>query len=119
MIRHRLKAATLLLVVATAAASAAQAAPDPNDAAQALRAAIIPLAPKVAVADPYAQVRQSRSPGIATTSVDHSFAGKGLTGSAGFLCGIQPGQGQDGGAAAYGYDPHGRFLGAKLSLAFK
>lgn len=57
---------------------------------------------------------------FARTSVDHHF-GKGdggATASAGFLCGRQPGHGDSGAAAAYGVDPHGRFVGAKLSFAF-
>lgn len=56
---------------------------------------------------------------FATTAVDHKFAERNdLTGSLGFLCGLQPGHTENGSAAAYGIDPHGRFLGAKLSLAF-
>jgi hypothetical protein len=34
------------------------------------------------------------------------------------MCGLQPGHNDSGGAAAYGSDPHGRFVGAKFSLAF-
>jgi hypothetical protein len=123
MICNRLTAAALCLAAALAAAGAAGAqavgpAPDQTDAAQALRSAILPSTPRIVVASPYAQAQQSRIPGVATTSVDHSFARKGLVGSAGFLCGLHPGQGRDGGAAAYGFDPQGRFLGGKLSLAF-
>lgn len=56
---------------------------------------------------------------FAKTSVDHQFTSKGdVTGSMGFLCGLQPGHGDTGGAAAYGVDPHGRFVGAKVSFAF-
>jgi len=56
---------------------------------------------------------------FAKTAVDHRFAQRDLTGSIGFLCGLQPGHKDTGGAAAYGVDPHGRFVGAKLSLAFR
>ena len=57
---------------------------------------------------------------FATTAVDHRFSGRdGVTGSLGFLCGLQPGHTENGGAAAFGSDPHGRFLGAKLSFAFR
>ncbi|HEY3950655.1 hypothetical protein [Phenylobacterium sp.] len=57
---------------------------------------------------------------FAKTSVDRHFgkSESGLTASAGFLCGRQQGGGDTGGAAAYGVDPHGRFVGAKLSFAF-
>jgi hypothetical protein len=56
---------------------------------------------------------------FARTAVDAKVAGReGLTASAGFLCGLQPGHYDSGGAAAYGVDPHGRFVGAKFAVAF-
>ena len=56
---------------------------------------------------------------FATTAVDHKFGKRDdITGSLGLLCGRQPGHTESGGAAAFGSDPHGRFVGAKLSLAF-
>jgi len=58
--------------------------------------------------------------GVAQTAVDHQFGkGGGVTGSAGFLCGRGAGPDNNGAATAYGYDPEGRFVGAKLSIAFK
>ncbi len=51
-------------------------------------------------------------------AIDLRFAPQDVTGSVGFLCGREPGQGHTGSASAFGYDPHGRFLGAKLSRAF-
>jgi hypothetical protein len=57
---------------------------------------------------------------FARTAVDHGFSRRDdITGSVGFLCGLQPGHNEGGGAAAFGSDPHGRFVGAKLSLAFR
>jgi hypothetical protein len=57
---------------------------------------------------------------FAKTSVERHFANRDdLTGSFGFLCGLQPGHTESGVAAAYGTDPHGRFVGAKFSIAFK
>jgi hypothetical protein len=57
---------------------------------------------------------------FARTAVDHRFSRReDVTGSVGFLCGLQPGHNEAGAAAAYGADPHGRFLGAKLSFAFR
>jgi hypothetical protein len=50
--------------------------------------------------------------------MDHRFLSGGLLGQAGFLCGRQPASDHEGAAAAHGYDPKGRFLGAKLSLVF-
>ena len=48
---------------------------------------------------------------FATTAVDHKFGKRDdLTGSLGLLCGRQPEHTESGGAAAYGSDPHGRFV---------
>jgi hypothetical protein len=73
--------------------------------------------------DPYAPtklvVNPLESAVFATTAVNHRFdrADK-VTGSVGFLCGLQPNHTDSGGVAAYGVDPHGRFVGAKLAFAF-
>ena len=57
--------------------------------------------------------------GIAKTSVDHRFEDDEATASLGYLCGLNPGQKMSGAAGAAGYDPMGKFLGAKLSIAFR
>ncbi|MGH6909309.1 MAG: hypothetical protein ACREE0_18925 [Phenylobacterium sp.] len=57
--------------------------------------------------------------GIAKTSIDHRFEDDTATGSFGYLCGLNPGQKMTGAAGAAGYDPMGKFLGAKLSFAFR
>ena len=67
----------------------------------------------------YAHAGPARIPGVARTSVDQKLASDDLTGSLGFLCGLEPGAGKQGVAAARGYDPSGRFVGAKLRLAFR
>ena len=67
----------------------------------------------------YANPGPARIPGIARTSVDRKLASDDVTGSLGFLCGLEPGSGKQGVAAARGYDPSGRFLGAKLKFAFR
>jgi hypothetical protein len=73
-----------------------------------------PLAPTTRLATPLAGAV------FAKTAIDHRFGRRDdLTGSLGFLCGLQPGHHDSGGAAAYGVDPHGRFVGAKFSLAFR
>ena len=64
-----------------------------------------------------AQVSALRE-GIARTAVDHQFADR-LTGSLGFLCDPHPSMQFDGLAARPGADPQGKFLGAKLSFAFR
>ena len=57
---------------------------------------------------------------FAKTTLDHRFSSRDdVTGSVGFLCGLQPGHTESGAAAAYGSDPHGRFVGAKFSIAFR
>jgi len=68
----------------------------------------------------YAGAAAPLTPGVARTAVDHQFGkGGGVTGSAGFLCGRGAGPDNNGAATAYGYDPEGRFVGAKLAIAFK
>jgi hypothetical protein len=86
---------------------AARPAPDLADPAD-------PLAPTRVQANPMA------SAVFARTAIDHRFSRReDVTGSLGFLCGLQPGHAEGGGAAAFGQDPHGRFVGAKLSFAFR
>ncbi len=51
------------------------------------------------------------------TAVRYSLA-PDATGRFGFLCGREPGQTRSGSAGAFGSDPHGRFVGARLSRAF-
>jgi hypothetical protein len=105
--------------------------PDRSDAA----APMIPLGPAGAPAarpvadlanplDPQAPTKLQANPldtaVFAKTAVDRRFGARGdLSGSVGFLCGLQPGHGDSGAAAAYGVDPHGRFVGAKFSIAFR
>jgi hypothetical protein len=71
------------------------------------------------LARPVLQPGAMQSAVFAKTALDHRFArNSDLSGSVGFLCGLQPGQ-HTGGGAAYGVDPHGRFVGARFSIAFK
>jgi len=57
---------------------------------------------------------------FAKTAVERHFTkSSDVTGAFGFLCGLQPGHTESGAASAYGSDPHGRFVGAKLSIAFR
>ncbi len=69
-------------------------------------------------AELFAAARAQKQSGVAKTAVDRRFASDDVTGALGFLCGLGPGPSDKGGAAAYGYDPQGRFLGAKFSVAF-
>ena len=65
------------------------------------------------------EARALRAAGVVRTSVDHRFARDAVTGSFGFLCGLPPNASDGGATAVRGYDPQGRFLGAKLSFAFR
>jgi hypothetical protein len=114
----------IVLALGLACAGAARA----DTAAEALRAAV--MTPKSAISRlgdapnariilpaPFAEAYALRQAGIARTAV--SGGDDEVTRAMGFLCGLQPGQKPTGAAAARGYDPSGRFLGAKLSVAFK
>ena len=114
---------TVLLALAAAGAACAETATE-----AALRAAV--MAPRSAVsrpgdvpnaqvtlAAPYAEAYALRTAGVAKTAM--SETDDDVTRSLGFLCGLQPGQKPTGAAAARGYDPNGRFIGYKLSVALK
>jgi len=129
-----MKSALIALASAALAGSAAHAQPlDLSRPAAAKPAPVLAVtlagAPAKAVPDlanpldpiarPVLQPGAMESAVFAKTALDHRFAGKSdLSGSVGFLCGLQPGHNDRGGAAAYGADPHGRFLGAKVSIGF-
>jgi hypothetical protein len=96
----------------SAAASKAMSRP-PSPAAAALAQAAF------AAPQPYAQALQSRMDGVVRTSVEQRFGARdNAVGEAGFLCGLLPHPDTTGAAAAFGHDPDGRFVGAKLRLAF-
>jgi hypothetical protein len=119
-----------LAISALAGAVAAQPLdlrlPDPAALAVPLPIAAQSARPMPDLADPLDPLAPTRlqaktldSAVFARTAVETRVAGRSdLTGGFGFLCGIQPGHNESGGAAAYGSDPHGRFVGAKFSLAF-
>jgi hypothetical protein len=73
-------------------------------------------APRAALPLRYDRAPAPLPPGVARTSVEHSA--DDLTGSAGLLCGLQPNADTSGAATARGYDPDGKFVGAKLALRF-
>jgi hypothetical protein len=99
---------------------AAAAAPVANPAGVPARAVPDLANPLDAMAPTRLQTSTLDTAVFARTSVEHRFAKRDdLTGSFGFLCGLQPGHTESGVAAAYGSDPHGRFVGAKFSIAFK
>ena len=61
----------------------------------------------------------SRIPGVAKTAVEYGRTKDGgAAGALGFLCGLKPSADRSGAGQAYGVDPTGRFVGAKLRVAF-
>jgi hypothetical protein len=116
-----------LVIAACAGAACAEVAPTPADVlAQAILATPAASAqskrPDFDLSGPHASHYAQASPlpaGIARTSVDHRFGQDDAVGSFGYLCGLNPGQKMTGAAGAAGYDPMGKFLGAKLSFAFR
>jgi hypothetical protein len=56
-------------------------------------------------------------PGVARTSVERRIAGDGVL-SSGVLCGIQPSADTSGASRARGFDPDGKFVGAKMAFRF-
>jgi hypothetical protein len=120
-----------LIVIALAALAAVAIASATDDAegqalspeAAALLRAVRPAPPRAetpAFAPRYADQSAARIPGVAQTSVDARLSdADGVVGSLGFMCGLKPGAEKYGAAAARGYDDTGRFVGAKLRVAFK
>jgi hypothetical protein len=101
--------------VALASAAHAQTAPatplqSPIPQADALNAA---------VSTRFAEAGAEKAQGMARTSLDHRFAAKDASGAFGFLCGRPDSLDDRAASSAFGSDPHGRFLGARLSLAFR
>jgi hypothetical protein len=72
-----------------------------------------------AVAARFGEAGALKGQGVARTSVDRSFDRDRGNGSIGFLCGRPDSLDDRASASPYGSDPHGRFLGAKLSFAFR
>ncbi|HEY8571277.1 hypothetical protein [Phenylobacterium sp.] len=105
-----------LIAVATLVSATAAHAQAPSltalNAAVGKPVEIRPTLPQVA-----AEAHALKLAGIARTSVERRS--DNATAALGFLCGIQDSAGRQGASAAFGADPHGRFLGAKLSFAFR
>lgn len=114
--------ATLLALASTGAeatpSQTAEQAVTHQVLAQAVRARPAPEV-RISYSPEAAEALALRRAGLAKTSVDRRLRDEDMTGSLGFLCGLQSGADRGGAAAARGVDPHGRFLGAKLSLSFR
>ena len=122
--RPSLRRPLILAAAILAAAGAAEAQTAPQQTAALPQYRIAPAGPAIDLSAPrttvgltFAQANALREAGVARTSLDRHLTRDGLVGSVGFLCGLQPRLDEASGSA-YGLDPHGRFLGAKLSRAF-
>jgi hypothetical protein len=103
----------IALLAGSAHAEALNLAPAPQTATPRLDLTIR------ASADPaYAKMLDMRAHGLAQTSIDAKVGDNGAVSSFGFLCGLYPGQNLGGVHEARGYDPQGKFMGAKLALPF-
>ena len=105
---------TVLAALALAAAARAEPArlnltPAPKADAAALNAAVLA---------PDRQVHELPQPGIARTAIDRRFEQDRATGSLGFLCGRPDSLDERARSQAFGSDPQGRFLGARLAVTF-
>ena len=67
----------------------------------------------------FAEAAALRGSGLARTAVEKRLRDRDASLGLGFLCGRQPSAVTSGGAAAYGVDPHGRFVGAQLRMSFR
>lgn len=108
-------AAPLGLLLALAVGGAAQAQPD---AAEALARAVLPASAHAEAHPDLPAASPARPRGLARTAIDHRFDRR-TDAAVGFLCGIQDSRAENAGTAVLGRDPHGRFLGAQLRLAFR
>ena len=101
-----IRCAGLLLALASAGPAAAAASSTPHLDLSRLRS-------------PYDASQGQQPAGVARTALERRFSRSGSGAAVGFLCGLQPSAVSSGGAAAYGVDPQGRFLGAQLRFGFR
>ena len=110
--------APVLALAVTVCAGAARAG-----APEALRAAVFAHAPAPPPDRPLAvhlpDAPPLRPAGVARTSLDAAFADHRGAASVGFLCGLDERAETSGGMGAFGADPQGRFVGAKLTLKLR
>ena len=66
----------------------------------------------------YSRAPTPLPPGVARTSVEGKVADADATFGAGLLCGLKPNADESGAGRARGYDPDGKFVGAKLAFSF-
>jgi hypothetical protein len=110
-----MKAVLVLVLLSLAGAAHAETA-----ATEALNAAVLRAqqpAAGVRLSPASAEAYALKRAGIAQTAIERRASDATL--AAGFLCGLKETADRSAAATARGSDPHGRFLGAKLSFAFR
>jgi hypothetical protein len=117
-LRRVLFAAAVLGAASAGGLARADAVKVPDDVTSRFRLNAVVAGP--APAGPLMNYKAApRIEGVTKTSVETRFGVRDeTTGEAGFLCGLLPHPDTAGAAAAYGYDPDGRFVGAKLRMSF-
>jgi hypothetical protein len=110
------RAAALCLALLAFGAGAAAAPPTPPSAVR------LDLSPPAAGLErPYSRAGAIETAAPPRTAVDHRFSRDGLTGEAGYLCGIGgigPDAAPPGGGPSSLWNHQGTFLGAKLGYPF-
>jgi hypothetical protein len=113
MIALRLFAPALVAAV-VAIGGVAHAQPEPPRLSLTPVKPLDPRAPGLPVL--YSRAPTPLPPGVARTAIEGQ-AGEALLG-AGLLCGLKPNADDSGAGRARGYDPDGKFVGAKLGFRF-
>ena len=109
----------LLIAAAALTANVAQAQTLPLAPRTPVSVAQVRVTPMTTVQANYVRVIRPGEDNIAQTSLARALSSRrDATGEAGFICGLMPHPDTSGAAAAFGHDPHGRFVGAKLRVAF-
>jgi hypothetical protein len=107
----------LIALAAAAVAGVAHAEAPRLDLTPAPKGEVATL--NAAVLAPDRQAHDLPQPGVAKTAVDRRFERQGATGAVGFLCGRPDSLDERASSQPLGSDPQGRFLGARLSFAFR
>ncbi|MBU4436283.1 MAG: hypothetical protein KKC14_17925 [Alphaproteobacteria bacterium] len=126
MTRHLILAGAGLVLIAAGGGAHAQtiaglkpyALPAKVPAMSLMRDGALMSKADIAVPVLYANAPAQLPRGIARTSVEHRAAANGPVASAGVLCGLKPSVDYSGAGTARGYDPDGKFVGAKLAFTF-
>jgi hypothetical protein len=113
-----MRCASLIVLALGLAAGVAHADPLKTGLGLHLSLGQVKAAPMSPVPLAYASRVRPLPEGVARTSVEQRFGRDDTVAQAGLLCGLMPHPDIGGAQAAYGADPDGKFVGAKLSRTF-